>query len=148
MALEDEIKVLMEADSVLPLVLTGGIHTRGEVGRDGLTQDATPDIFDIDGDLLPTALIVSRDTIADGQVNDYDTADISVFQNAEIHIYQERDYDIIDLVLDRLRQILHGEEVDNGFELEFILELPRLRDEAALAGASQARQDWSASTVL
>lgn len=147
MSLEDDVKAVLIGDSVLTPIFGTRIYTAGAVGENGLTEEATPEIFS-SGDLLASILIRMGDTVGDGQVNNYEDKVLSALQEIRLHFYDERVYTNIDIGKARTRFLLYGHIFSGTFELEFVLETGRLRDGAALAGAAYVRQDWSANIIL
>lgn len=146
MAREDEFAAIMLLDATLDTILTGGVHTSGTVGRNGITQEAVPSAFS-DGELLPVALVRNRDVVPDGQVVDFLTGETSAVEVVEIWVYQEVNYDKIDAALARCKDLFQGRIMTDGFEAEWINTIDRFQDEGALAGASGARQDWAVSSI-
>lgn len=148
MTIESAIVDIILADGTITALVDDRVYAKEDLGPDGLTGQERPDIYNSDIELQTCIMVKERDVIADGQVIDFEDKEMSALQIVEIYIYQERGYGDIDAIRSRLRKILMGEYLDNTFELEWVLDIPRLQDEAALAGASLGRQDWSFNIIL
>jgi hypothetical protein len=149
MSRESEFRTVLVADATLMAILTGGIFMVGTVGRNGITSEAAPAAFDTDGNLKPCALIRQRDLVPDQQVQDFGSKTASAGQTIEIWVYQEINYDKIDLALPRIYSLLQGlDTFAGGFEAEWTGTIDRLQDDGALAGASVARQDWFLASIV
>src|SRR5687767_4948085 len=135
MAIEDAFEARMEADSALMLILTGGVHTSGDVGLEGITREAVPGAFS-GGYLLPTALIRQRGRIPTADVVDYDEQITSARQIVEVWLYEDRGYTSIDAASARIYTLFQGHIMDDTFEIRLANVIDRQRDEGSLAGAS------------
>lgn len=143
MSREDDFKTRMEADATLMAILTGGVYTKAETGREGITRDTTPDAFDGDGYLLPCALVRQRGLTPDGVLLDEMAVQASTAQVVEIYLYEDSGYSNIDAALARLFVLFFGHQFSDSFPLEWAgTPVTRGKDEGALIGASLARQDW------
>lgn len=146
MSLEAEFKTAMEADATLMAILTGGVYTSSEAGRDGITRTDTPDAFDTY--LLPCALVKQRGLIPDGVVSDTIEQLASTVQVVEIWLYEDSGYANIDLALAQLFITFFGNQLNGSFELTLINTIDRETDSGQLNGASMARQDWQVNKIL
>lgn len=147
MSYESEIQTILLADPTIFSITGNRIYTTSEVGPLGITFESTPAVFNADGDVQPTILVQEREALFDGVVIDYIDNEISQVQVIELWIYQDRNYDQIDLLLLRTRKVLNGTPLTNGFELELVLTTGPLQDTGALNKASVKRQDWSINSV-
>lgn len=149
MSHEAEVKALLLADSAITAIFSTRIFTSAEAGRNGLTQESTPTIYNATtGSLEPCILIKDGEATADGQVLNYDDRDVSILQVTRIWFYEEKGYTNINSGKIRTRYLLIDFIFSDGFEPEFVLETENLRDPGSLAGASMVRQDWSANTIF
>jgi hypothetical protein len=144
---EELVAVRLEGDGTLTAILTGGVYTRAEVGRDGITRESAPAAFDADGFLKPAALVRQRGLVPDGVVRDQIERVASAAQVVEIWLYEDRGYASIDGALEELFGLLEGYQFESGFPAEWINTIDREQDEGALAGASLARMDFLINVV-
>lgn len=142
MAREDDFVTRMEADGTLMAILTGGVYSKAEVGREGITRDTAEDAFDANGYLKPCALVRQRGLVPDGDVHDEIAQLSSAGQVVEIYLYEDSGYGNIDSALSRLFTLFFGYQFSDSFPVELFNVIDRERDEGALKGASLARQDW------
>lgn len=147
MAHEDEVAAILEGDETLDAILTGGIYTSGDLGPLGITRDTAADAFDSSGWLQPCALVKEAASVTTADVNDYEAQASSARQRVEVWLYQDRTYAALDSARARIRTLLHGEFLDDSFEMRLAQEWTRLRDPGALAGASMARMDFQIDFV-
>lgn len=145
MSREEQFQERMIADTDLMLILTGGVYTVGELGRDGISRDTAPDAFGEDGYLLPCAIVKQRDMVTDEQVIALTAK--SGQQVVEIYIYEDHAFVNIDAALSRLFVLFNQHILENAFPAEWVNTIDRERDEGALKGASLARQDWLIPSV-
>lgn len=142
MSRESDFYGVASEDDTLVAILTGGIYTVESLGLEGISRAGTPDAFNENGFLLPTALIRQRERVTDDIVNDIDENVVSVTQAVEIYIYDDTGYTNIDAALARLYTLFQGYVFSDSFPVEWLGTLDRQRDFAALGGACLARQDW------
>jgi hypothetical protein len=92
----DTVKALLEADTTLMAILTGGVYAGGEISRQGM-----PDAFDSNGEILPCALVrVETET-------PYGPYDDSSRQYLVVMFYERSGYANIDAALARVYELLH-----------------------------------------
>lgn len=127
--------------------LTGGVFTKAEVGRDGITRNSAPGAFDANGYLKPCALVKQRGLVPDGAIRDGITQDVSAAQVIEIFVYEDGGYTSIDAALARIRDLFIGHHFTSSFEVEWVNLIDRERDEGALQGASMARIDFRVRSI-
>ena len=60
MSVVSGIKTLTEADTAIMTILTGGVHTDDETGRNGIGRSTTPAAYDANGFLQPCAYVKER----------------------------------------------------------------------------------------
>lgn len=149
MSREADFKTRMAADTTLMAILTGGVYAAGDLGPEGLTRDTAPSAFDASGFLKPCAVVRERALVPDGWVHDQESQAASARQIVEVWLYQDRGFDKIDSALARLYALFQGYRLGNAFPCEWAgTPINRQRDEAALRGASMARQDWLVADVI
>lgn len=150
MSREGDFKTRMAGSAPLMAVLTGGVYTREETGREGIVrgQAATDDAFDaVTGFLKPCALIKQRDLVPDGVLRDEETQIASAVQVIEVYLYQDTGYTSIDAALPLLVTLFMGHRFSDTFPVEWINLIDREQEEGALKGASLARVDFLVRTV-
>lgn len=147
MTREDDFKARMEGDATLMAILTGGVYTKAETGREGITRDTASDAFDGDGYLKPCSLVRQRPLVPDGQVADEEESLASDRRVIEIYLYEDSGYSNIDSGLSRLFILFFGHRFSDSFPVQLVHQIDRERDEGALSGASMARQDWAVHSI-
>jgi hypothetical protein len=147
MSREAEVAALLEADATLMAILTGGVYTVSELGREGITQDSAPGSFDSDGYLKPTAIVKQRGIVPAGSINDLREKIKSASQVVEIWLYQDTNFDAIDSAQDRIYTVLQGEPLTGTYEMDWAFTMDRMRDEGALNGASMLRIDFQVVSI-
>jgi hypothetical protein len=128
-------------------ILTGGVFTSGAVGLEGITQESAPSAFG-DGYLKPTALVRQRGKVPDYQMSDAGAQLVSTAQTVELYLYQDRNFDQIDLAVARLYKLFQGYSFSDSFPVVFTNLIDRTRDTGALSGASLARMDWIVYSIM
>lgn len=148
MSRESDIKSILIGDATLMAILTGGVFTSADVGRDGITRDSAPGAFDTSGYLKPCALVKERGSVPDNQVVDTIQGHASAGQVVEIWNYEDEGYTNIDAAQARQFVLLFGLQLSGTFPLEWAGTLNREVDEGALSGSSLARQDWLVIEII
>jgi hypothetical protein len=109
------IKTLFAADngaSGINTLLTGGIRTKRELGREGLSRTSTPTAYDGTTKLmLPNVVISQR-----AQIPTYDLADqhqqyVSTRQILELWFYNDNAYAALESARDRAYTLLHEKNI-------------------------------------
>src|SRR5690348_12611347 len=98
MSREDDFKARMIDDTTaspvigsgtaLMAILTGGVFTKGAVGREGITRESAPSAFS-GGFLQPCALVKQRGLVPDGKIRDEETQAVSGTQVIEVYLYED-----------------------------------------------------------
>ena len=149
MALESQFVAIMQADSELMAVLTGGVYAYGELTAAGITQDSTPDAFDSDGYLLPCAIVKQRGEAPAAPPFDVLTKAVAVNVAVEIWLYEDVFYVQIDAAKPILMRLFQGyDQLPDSFEVYLSNVLARQRDSAALAGHAMERLDFIVPFIL
>lgn len=157
MSREDDFKARMIDDTTgspvivggtaLMATLTGGVFTKGEVGREGITRESAAGAF-TDGFLRPCALVKQRGLVPDGRIRDEETQAISGTQVIEVYLYEDSGYTSIDAAISRLVKLFLGNQFSDSFPVEWINLIDREREAgSALLGASLARVDFLVRNV-
>jgi hypothetical protein len=157
MSREDDFKARMIDDTTaspvivggtaLMATLSGGVFTKGEVGREGITRLSAPAAF-ASGFLIPCALVKQRGLVPDGQIRDEETQLISGTQVIEIYVYEDSGYTSIEAAISRLVKLFLGHQFSDSFSVEWINLIDREREAgSALLGASLARIDFLVRSV-
>lgn len=110
MAIEDEIKTVLSADSTFTSAMTGGVFTRDDLGRMGMEQGNNPTLYDSDLRLKYVCLINPRDEIGTNAIRD-DVEKVHSYQQVvELYFYADGDASRATLVSarDRAYALLHG----------------------------------------
>lgn len=157
MSREDDFKARMIDDTsgspvivggtALMTTLAGGVFTKGEVGREGITRDSAPGAF-TNGFLQPCALVKQRGFVPDKKILDEETQLISGTQVIEVYVYEDSGYTSIDAAISRLIKLFLGYQFSDSFPVEWINTIDREREAgSALLGASLARIDFRVVSV-
>jgi hypothetical protein len=150
MALDDDFKTLMLADTPLMAILTGKAYsgTTDQKTVDGLTPDTAANAFTGQGKLKPCALVLLGAETPDGWVNDVEAQLMSTFQTVRISLYQLTGYDAIDAGIERLFTLFHGYIFPDGRQVECANKIPRLpREAGVLKNSSVGRIDFAVYTT-
>lgn len=147
MAWEDQIQTRLMADTTLMAILTGGIYTAGQIGRDGINRDkaATANAFEntaTSRKLKPCAFIAEAEKVYDDFIRDEIAKYASYRQRVRIHLYEDVGYTNIDLAEARIYTLLFGEPLTGSLPLTVINEVSRQREPGALLGASMHIVDY------
>jgi hypothetical protein len=117
MTFMDDIKTVLVADNgaggVFTL-LTGGILTYAETGRNGISRlIANSPYNSTTGILRPCCLVKGRDETADGWIDDDVTQVVSYRQVVELWFYDDGDaaYTILEAARTRAKVLLHGQMI-------------------------------------
>lgn len=147
---EDDIATILRADTPLAAILTGGIHTSGDVGPLGITRTSVRDAFDDDGYLLPCLLVKQRARVPTGDVVDYEAGVVSTAQVVEVWLYCDSadGYAPIDAASARIFALLQGKLLTGSFEVTLTNLIDRQRDPGALSGASMAKMDFAIYSLM
>jgi hypothetical protein len=115
---------LMQADSTMTSLLTGGIYTGTTISRQN-----TPSAFDGNNELLPCMLITRE---SEAQSGPYATRTaMSSREYIRLFCYQRIGYEVIAMAMERAWQLLEDEKLMNGvYEIVWIDDLPEVQDQA------------------
>lgn len=119
MSFADDIRTLLVADaggSGVNTVLTGGIYTWEQTGRNGLSRQTTPNAYVSNSPILrPCAVIKDRAQVPDGGIQNDKTPAVSYRQVIEIWLYDagSSTTSTLDTVANRIFALLHGQRVNS-----------------------------------
>ena len=147
MALEDEVKAVLVADTVTRTTATGGIYVYEQLGRLGINRTITPDLFDADGLLRPNIIIQGREEQRVDAIVDPIQNEQSMRMVLEIYLYDDSDsgYVNIDILRNRVFNLLNLQSVNNTY-LRYLRTLRRQR-EFALDMACFERCEFEADYI-
>ena len=145
---EEQIATILQADSALNAILSGGIFVYGDLGPAGITRDSCPDCFDADGYLLPCAIVKQRGDIPTFEAGDTAGQVTSANVVCELWIYQDTTYAAIDAAKPIIYRLLQGAVLPDSFEIYLANTLSRQRDTGALQDASMERVDYVVPFVM
>lgn len=148
MSREEQIATILQADSSLTAILSGGIFVSGDLGPAGITRDSCPDCFDADGYLLPCAIVKQRGDIPTFEAGDVAGKVTSANQVIELWLYQDTTYTAIDAAKPNIYRLLQGAVLPDSFEIYLSNTLSRQRDTGALQDASMERVDYVVPFVM
>jgi len=130
MSLTGDIKDLLEADTALMAILTGGVHDAVEISR-----QLTPGAFDANNEIKPCALVkTGTETAVHNKISAMQTS-------LTIYFYQRTGYTVIDVALARVLAILNLYHAVNIWEIEFNNEIARSTDDALASSLAVQRYD-------
>jgi len=141
-AIEELFVSYLESDAALMALVAGGIYPFTSLSNEGITRDSTPAAYDSDGYLLPIIVLKARAPIPDTRVADIKERTVGVNQAIECWIYQDMAYDIIDKILVKLFDLLHGHKFPNFWPTQWIYTTGPLMDDAGLSGSRMVRTDF------
>ena len=88
MAVGEAIRDVLADDAGLAALLTGGIYTYEQTGRNGISRAAMPDAYESGGFLRPCAVVKAGDTRAAAAIRD---AASGARQVVEVYLYDDGD---------------------------------------------------------
>lgn len=88
MAISAVIRDVLASDAGLAALLTGGIYSYEQIGRNGISRVTTPDAYAADGFLKPCAIVKGGDARATGAIRD-DAPGMR--QMVEVYLYDDGD---------------------------------------------------------
>jgi hypothetical protein len=134
-------KAILEADSALLALATGGVYDFDETGRLGInrTNAATSSAYS-SGIIQPCLLLKLRSSVPFGGVADDSQRIVSARDMLEVWAYQDNGYSTIKSMLDRVYTLLQGQRV-GGVSCRWAMDLQPLRD--AEMDANVGRADYA-----
>lgn len=144
MSLSTDIKAVLEGNSQLLTILTGGIYDYDETGRTGISKTNTPAAFT--GPILnPCAMVKVRSTVPQGDIADSPAQKLSVVRVVEIYLYQENGYVNIENAQNAIFTLLHEKRFSWGY-MRWANTLEG-RSAEELNGARLIRADYQIDTI-
>lgn len=120
MSFSDDIRTLLVADAGaggVNTLLTGGIYTWVQTGRNGINRQSTPNVWvsATSPIIRPCAVVKDRAQVPDGGIRDDGTQATSYRQVVEIWLYDAgtSTASTLDTVAQRIYDLLHGQRVNN-----------------------------------
>lgn len=150
MTKESEIAALLLADAPLVAILTGGIYTDQEIGVEGIRRgedSPTEAAFDVDGRLLPCAVVRQRGEFPYGDWRSLKEKTVAVSQVVEVYYYEFRGHDQIDLAKYRACEVLEGVRLTDSYPIWWIMETSHIPDVGPVMNATVLRQDWQVISI-
>jgi len=111
------IKTVLEADSTLLALATGGVWDFDETKRLGLNRTTTAAAFDSNDIIKPCVLLKTRSEIPDGILTDDVSQYSSVVATLEAWFYADYDFTNIDAMSSRVYTLLHAIRVTGSFQV-------------------------------
>src|SRR5579871_5194998 len=105
MAISETIRDVLAADSTLTSLLTGGVYSYAQTGRNGISRITTPNAYQAGGFLRPCAVVKSGDVKTVPAIRD---SERSTAEIAEVFVYDDGDngYSTISSARDRVIALL------------------------------------------
>ncbi len=111
------IKTVLEADSTLLALATGGVWDLDETKRLGLNRTTTTAAFDAYDIIKSCVLLKTRSDIPDAILMDDVTQYTSVVSTIEAWFYADNDFTNIDAMSSRVYTLLHAIQVIGSFQV-------------------------------
>jgi hypothetical protein len=129
MGLRDSVITVLQADSTLMALLSGGVHGGTEISRQN-----TPTAFDANAEIRPCALVRTATDVPTGPY-------VSSARTAiEIYFYQRAGYDTIEAAMLRTFSLLNRERVGvQVWEMQWGDDVNEQRDEALQCALAMSR---------
>lgn len=119
-------KAILEADSTLLALATGGVYDFDETGRMGINRTNTAAAF-TSGIIKPCLLLKLRTSVAYGDIADDASQKTGARDMLEVWAYQDNGYSTIKSMLDRVYVLLQGKRV-GGVSCRWALNVQPPRD--------------------
>lgn len=119
-------KAILEADSTLVALATGGVWDWDETGRMGINRNNTAAAF-TNGIIKPCLLLKLRTSVPFGGIADDVTQIVSARDMLEIWAYQDNGYSTIKSMLDRVYTLLQGKQL-GGAACRWAMNIQPTRD--------------------
>lgn len=130
MTLATDLKTFLAADSALAVILTGGIHTFEESGRNGISKASVPSAYDSSGIMKPSAFVFVRSDNAWGGGHDSAVSYDSMRAVAEIIVYDsgDRNYASVEAGCLQIETLLHNTFISGVGRIKRINKLLDMKD--------------------
>ena len=135
-----DIKTVLAADGALTALLTGGVYTRAELGRMGLSRQSASDAYDSDLKLKPCAVIRQRSAVPDGAIVDEALQVASYRPVVEIYLYSDGSSTPPESAANRIYTLVQNQSIGN-FRWQWSNQLEDWHD-PALDNANMIRIDF------
>jgi hypothetical protein len=152
MSLESQIADIFRADAQMMSILLGGVYTSEEVGVEGIRRgedspitgnlSPTKAAFDVDGEILPCALVVELDTVGYGELEDMEEKTRGVSTTVSISYYQRRGHATIKAAALRGFTLLYGTRLTRTYPLMAEIETAPLADIGPIKNSMTIVQPW------
>lgn len=110
------LSTLLEADTTLMALLTGGIYLETEIQPEGITRTSVPAAYDSDGWLKPLLRVRGRAVIPFGVFRDRTAKTVTQRQAVELYLQQDGDsgFDALETAYSRIFTLLEQARVTRG----------------------------------
>lgn len=142
MSRESEIVTLLEADTALMAILTGGVYGYTTIRRSGITRADVPTAFDSAGFLNPCAVVKARASMPDTSIYDLKEQVVARRTMLEIWLYEDHDYTAIESAEQRVFELMQGHKFPGAWPASWNFTTAPMIDLGALNGASTKRVDY------
>lgn len=146
MSHEADIQSVLQADTTFDDLMTGGIYTYDETGRNGISPQSTETAYQ-DGTLLPCVVIKERSLVPTNAIRSEASRDFSYRATVELWFYQDgaASLDTLDTASRRAIALLHDQRV-TGAKVHLNSQLKNFRD-PDLEGAHVLRLEFLVHAV-
>lgn len=145
MSKEEQVVDILQADSELMAILTGGVYSDEEIGIEGIRRgegSPTNAAFDAKGVLKPTAVVREGAEIAYANVHSMKDQIVGITQAIEVYFYQNIDNDAIFAAKKRTYELLQNTRLASTYPLIWMGDTPIFYDVGPVTSAVTLRQDW------
>jgi hypothetical protein len=122
MTLEDTFVTLMQADTELMALLTGGVYSAIAVGE--VSRQYTPAAFDENKEIMPSALVSMGTEVIQGPYHN------SVKTPVMVYFYQRIGSDIIEQALNLVYELFNYQKLDGTWLVEHDMSIFNQADQA------------------
>lgn len=130
--IRNQVYSILSTDSTLANLLTGGVHVTGGNVNEINRQD-TPDAFDVNGEILPCALVRQETTTAIDPHPDAARVFVRIF------FYQRRGTEVIDAAMARCFALLDRTRIASVWEISHADDLHDFHDPALNCSLAMSR---------
>jgi len=146
MSHESDIQAALQTDTTFNNLMTGGIYTYDETGRNGISLQGTPAAYD-DGTLKPCVVIKERSSTPTNAIRSEAIRDFSYRAVLELWFYDDgaATLDTLDSAKNRAIALLHDQRV-TGAKVQLNSQMKNFRD-PDLEGAHVLRLEFFVHAV-
>lgn len=119
MTVESTITDLLQADSALLALATGGVYSFDDTGRKGINRTTTPAAFDSAGVILPAVVVAERAANPLPAIADDSNQMLAIRQAVEVWVFHDASKAALEAIQYRVYQLLHAKPVSGLVRCEW-----------------------------